>query len=314
MSKWQYTKGLHDLGHGSFAYLQPDGGWGWSNAGLITDGEESLLVDTLFDLHLTREMLDIMRDAAPQAENIGTLINTHANGDHTFGNQLVEGAAIIASAAGAQEMAELPPQALAEIMRNADAMGEAGLFLKKLFGVFDFEGIELRAPTETFSGTTIRKVGDKKVELHEVGPAHTKGDTLVYVPEDKTVFTGDILFIEGHPIMWEGPVENWIRACDLMLNWDVETIIPGHGPITDKAGVRAVRDYLAYIAREARKRHTAGMGVMEAARDIAFDDYSSWGDAERIAVNIDTLYKEFNHDTSPPDVVKLFGMMAELAR
>ena len=54
MSKWQFTKGLHDLGQGSFAYLQPDGSWGWSNAGLITHGEESLLVDTLFDLHLTR--------------------------------------------------------------------------------------------------------------------------------------------------------------------------------------------------------------------------------------------------------------------
>ena len=314
MSKWQYTKGLHDLGHGSHAYLQPDGSWGWSNAGLITDGGESLLVDTLFDLHLTREMLKIMRDAVPQAENIGTLVNTHANGDHTFGNQLVEGAAIIASAAGAEEMAELPPAALAEIMRNAGAMGEAGVFLKKLFDVFDFEGIELNAPTETFSGTMTRTVGDKIIELHEVGPAHTKGDTLVYVPGDKTVFSGDILFIEGHPIMWAGPIANWVRACDLMLGWDVETIVPGHGPITDKAGVQAVRDYLVYIEAEARKRHAAGMGVMEAARDIAFDDFSSWGDAERIAVNIDTLYKEFNGDTSPPDIVQLFAMMSKLAK
>ena len=313
MSKWQYTKGLHDLGQGSFAYLQPDGGWGWSNAGLITDGEESLLVDTLFDLNLTRDMLKTMRDAVPQAENIGTLVNTHANGDHTFGNQLVEGAAIVASAAGAEEMAELPPQALAEIMRNAGAMGEAGEFLKKLFDVFEFDGIDLAAPTETFSGMTTRKVGDKNVELHEVGPAHTKGDTLVYVPGDKTVFTGDILFIEGHPIMWAGPVANWIKACDLMLGWDVETIVPGHGPVTDKAGVEAVRGYLVYIEAEARKRHAAGMSVMEAAQDIAMDDYSSWGDGERIAVNVDTLFKEFNGDTSPPDVVQLFGMMSKLA-
>jgi glyoxylase-like metal-dependent hydrolase (beta-lactamase superfamily II) len=313
MSKWQYTKGLHDLGQGSYAYLQPDGSWGWSNAGLITDGEDSLLVDTLFDLNLTREMLQVMRDAVPQSENIDTLVNTHANGDHTFGNQLVEGAAIIASAAGAEEMAELPPSALAEIMRNAGAMGEAGAFLKKLFDVFDFEGIELAAPTETFSGTTTRKVGDKTVELHEVGPAHTKGDTLVYVPEDKTVFTGDILFIEGHPIMWAGPIANWVKACDLMLSWDVETIVPGHGPITDKAGVQSVRDYLTYIEAEARKRHAAGMGVMEAAQDIALDDFSSWGDAERIAVNVDTLFKEFNGDTSPPDIVQLFAMMSKLA-
>ena len=313
MSKWQFTKGLHDLGQGCFAYLQPDGSWGWSNAGLITQGEDSLLVDTLFDLKLTGEMLKVMRDAVPQASNIDTLVNTHANGDHTFGNQLVEDAVIIASAAGASEMAELPPQALAEIMQNAGAMGEAGEFLMKLFDVFDFEGIQLQAPTDTFSGMMTRKVGDKKVELHEVGPAHTKGDVLVFVPTDKMVFTGDILFIEGHPIMWVGPVANWIKACNLILSWEVETIVPGHGPITDKSGVRAVREYLVYIEAEARKRHAAGMSVMEAAQDISFEDYSSWGDAERIVVNVDTLYKEFNNDPTPSNIVQMFEMMSKLA-
>jgi len=91
-----YRKGLTDLGNGTFAYLQPDGSWGWSNAGLITDGDQSLLVDTLFDLHLTREMLASMRDAAPKAAaQIGTLVNTHHNGDHCYGNECVHGAEII---------------------------------------------------------------------------------------------------------------------------------------------------------------------------------------------------------------------------
>src|SRR6266478_8780458 len=104
-SKWNYTKGLHDLGNGCYAYLQPNGGWGWSNAGLLADSGESLLVDTLFDLKLTREMLDAMRRAEARATaRIGTLVNTHSNGDHTFGNQLVAGAEIVASKACAEEM------------------------------------------------------------------------------------------------------------------------------------------------------------------------------------------------------------------
>src|SRR5437763_8168296 len=83
MAKWQYTKGLHDLSNGCYAYLQPDGGWGWSNAGLVVDNGESMLVDTLFDLKLTREMLASMKAAEPKAAaRIGTLVNTHANGDH----------------------------------------------------------------------------------------------------------------------------------------------------------------------------------------------------------------------------------------
>jgi glyoxylase-like metal-dependent hydrolase (beta-lactamase superfamily II) len=83
---WTYERGLHDLGGGCFAWLQADGSAGWSNAGLVTDGEASLLVDTLFDLRLTREMLDAMRDAAPAAASIDTLVTTHANGDHCRGD------------------------------------------------------------------------------------------------------------------------------------------------------------------------------------------------------------------------------------
>ena len=112
--------------------------------------------------------------------------------------------------------------------------------------------------------------GDKTVKLVEVGPAHTRGDVLAYVPEDRTVFTGDILFVGGHPVVWAGPIGNWIKACDLMLSWDVETVVPGHGPITDKSGVRALKHYLEFTRAEAKKRFDAGMTDEEAARDIAW--------------------------------------------
>ena len=156
------------------------------------------------------------------------------------------------------------------------------------------------------------KVGDKAVELHEVGPAHTGGDVIAYVPGDKTVFTGDILFIDGTPIMWAGPVSNWIRACEKIIGMDADVIVPGHGPITDKAGVRRVADYLAYIDTEARKRFDAGLSVRDAAHDIALGDFSSWGDAERIAVNVDTLYREYRGDGQVTPVMELFGLMAEM--
>lgn len=313
MARTSYAKELHDLGDGIFAYLQPDGSWGWSNAGLIADGDQTMLVDTLFDLKLTQTMLDEMRRAVPAAKDIGTLVNTHANGDHCWGNELVQGAEIVASRAGAEEMEEVPAAMLAQIMRSAPNMGELGDYLTRIFGDFDFEGITLTPPTRTFDAELTLDVGDKRVELIEVGPAHTRGDVLVHVLADRAVFTGDILFIEGHPIVWAGPVDNWIRACERILAMDVEVIVPGHGPLTDKAGVTAVRDYLAYVQAEARKRYDAGMSAMDAARDIALDDYSSWGDAERIIVNVSTLYREFSGDTTPPDIVGLFGQMAQLA-
>jgi cyclase len=314
MKAWSYTRGLHDLGNSVYAYLQPDGSWGWSNAGIVTSGDTSLLVDTLFDLKLTQEMLDTMRKSIPAAAHIDMLVNTHANGDHCYGNQLVAGAQIIASARTAGEMVTgVSPGQMAALLKMAPAMGQLGEFMGRIFSPFEFDNITLTPPDKTFEGKLTIQVGDRTVELLEVGPAHTLGDTLVHIPSDRVIFTGDILFIGGHPIMWAGPTSNWIRACDLILSLDVETIVPGHGPITGKKGVVEVKGYLEYIYAEARKRYEAGMPAPEAARDIPLDRYASWSEGERIAVNVISIYRELSGDQTRPSVPSLFGQMAALA-
>jgi cyclase len=312
LGKFTYTRGLHELGDGLYAWLQPDGSWGWSNAGLICDGGQSLLVDTLFDAPLTLEMLAAMRRAEPQAAEIGTIVNTHANGDHYNGNQCVPGAEIVAARATAEQMAADQPSRLAAMQANAASMGLPGKFFAEVFAPFDFAGVTQTLPTRTFERELSLTVGVKRIDLLNIGPAHTAGDTLVHIPGDRLLFTGDILFIDGTPIMWEGPVGNWIRACERILEMDVEVIVPGHGPITDKRGVQAVKAYLEYISAEARKRYDAGMTAEDAARDIALGDYDSWGDAERIVVNVASLYREFSGDMAPANVMQLFGLMAEL--
>ena len=312
-ARWEYTKGLKDIGNGLYAWLQPDGGWGWSNAGLIRDGEASLLVDTLFDMSLTRDMLAAMEDATGiGAEKIGAIVNTHANGDHCHGNGCCPQAEIIASEASAKEMAEVPPAMLAQFKKMGAQLGPAGSYFADIFAPFDFENVDERTPTRTFSGMLDLKVGDKAVKLIEVGPAHTGGDVLVHVPGDMAVFTGDILFIDGTPLMWAGPVANWIRACQTIIAMDVDVIVPGHGPVTDKAGVRRVAEYLDFVDREARERFDASLDVREAALDIALGEYSSWGDAERIAVNVDSLYREYRGDGKVTPVIELFALMAEV--
>ncbi len=314
MGEFRFSKGLHDLGDGAWAWLQPDGSWGWSNAGLIEDGGESLLVDTLFDLRLTEEMLRALRASIPAAARIGTLVNTHANGDHCYGNQLLAGARIVASRASAEEMDELPPETMAGLMKNAAALGPGGEFLRRCFAPFEFGGIVHTPPTETFDGELRLRVGGKEVVLIEVGPAHTKGDVIVHVPADGVIYTGDILFIDGTPIMWQGPVANWIAACERIAALGCDVIVPGHGPITDAKGALAVRDYLVYVRDEARSRYDAGLDAAAAARDIALGDFSAWGDAERIAVNVHTLYREWSAGAQGrANALELFGLMAELA-
>ena len=134
-------------------------------------------------------------------------------------------------------------------------------------------------------------------------------DIVIHVP-DKTVFTGDILFAGGHPVIWAGPRGNWIRACDTILEWDVETVVPGHGPITDKSGVRALKRYLEFVRDESRKRFDAGMGYEDAARDIVLDAFADWTDPERIVVNVYACYREFSGNADRLPVPALFGGMA----
>lgn len=315
MANQSYTKGLHNLGNDLYAYLQPDGSWGWANAGLVVDGEATLLIDTLYDLKLTGEMLDTMRRAVPAAAQIGTVVNTHANGDHCYGNQLVSGAEIIASARTAEEMTSgVTPAVMAMMMQQAPNMGQLGVYLRRIFGPFAFENITFTPPNRTFEGELTLNVGSKTVQLLEVGPAHTKGDTMAYLPAERVIFTGDILFIGGHPIIWAGPTSNWLRACDRILALDVETIVPGHGPLTDKKGVAELKGYLEYVYQEARQRFDAGMPAAEAARDIPLDRYATWLDGERIAVNVASMYREFSGEQEPANVLALMGLMAALAQ
>jgi glyoxylase-like metal-dependent hydrolase (beta-lactamase superfamily II) len=309
----EVRKALHQVGDGAYAYVQHDGSWGWSNSGLVVDGDQALVVDTLFDLRLTRELLDAYRRVLPAGAAITTLVNSHANGDHTFGNQLLGGARIVASRATAAEMPEVPPAALAALVRQAPQMGLLGEFVSRIFGPFEFEGIDLTLPTETFDGELTLRVGDRDVRLVEVGPAHTRGDTIVVVPADRVVFTADILFVGGHPIIWAGPVENWVRALDLVLALDVDTVVPGHGPVTDKRAVAALRDYFTYLDREARARFDAGMSAMDAALDIPLADYAGWGEAERVVANVRTLYRWYS-GAEAAGAVEVLGEMAEWDR
>jgi cyclase len=310
VAKIAYTKGLHELGDGLYTYLQPDGGWGWSNAGLITAEGTSLLVDTLFDLKLTRQMLDTM-DPITQKHPIGQAFNTHGNGDHWFGNELLpDGIPIVASARAIEDMRNVPPSAVNMLVNELDLGPEFDAFAARTLRKFDFASVTERLPTQAFEEDQVLDVGDRHVRLLQLGPAHTSGDSIAYVPDAHTVFTGDLLFIEGTPMMWAGPLSNWLTACDKILELNATTIVPGHGPVTDHSGVRDVQRYLTYIRYEARSRFDAGMDEDAAADDIDISDFRDWGDPERIAANVANLYREFDPGLPALSHPELFVKMA----
>ncbi len=206
-----------------------------------------------------------------------------------------------------------PPWMLHELMAATPGMGAEGEFLRRIFGVFDFGDITLTPPSVTFEGELTLHVGGKTVRLIEVGPAHTRGDTIVHVPSERLAYAADILFVGRHPVVWEGPVANWVRGLDLLLALEVDVIVPGHGPLAGKREVAELKGYFEYLQREVQERYEAGLSAMEAALDISFSDYAAWGEAERIVANVEALYREYSggpRRTAP----ELFAAMATFER
>ncbi|WP_407685033.1 fumarylacetoacetate hydrolase family protein [Mycobacterium sp. HUMS_1102779] len=310
-AKVPYTRGLHQVAEKVWAWTLPDGGYGWSNAGLVAGDGASLLVDTLFDLALTREMLSAMRPFTDRAPITDALI-THSNGDHTHGNQLLDPSVRIIAAAGtAEEIAHgMAPEMLA-MAQTANLGPAATPYARDRFGHFDFSGITVCNADLTFDRELTIDVGGRRVDLLNLGPAHTAADSVVHVPDAGVLFGGDLLFIGCTPIVWAGPIANWVAACDAMIALDAPVVVPGHGPVTDPDGIRAVRGYLTHVAEQAEAAHRRGLSWAEAADTIDLGEYATWLDAERVVVNVYQHYRELDPETPALEVMALLVMQAE---
>jgi glyoxylase-like metal-dependent hydrolase (beta-lactamase superfamily II) len=306
-----YTRGLHKVADRVWAWTLPDGGYGWSNAGLVAGDGASLLVDTLFDLALTREMLTAMKPITDGAPLTDALI-THSNGDHTHGNQLLDKSVRIIAAKGtAEEIAHgMAPEMLA-MAQTANLGPVATPYARDRFGYFDFSGITLRNADQTFDHDLAIDVGGRQINLLNLGPAHTAADSVVHVPDAGVLFGGDLLFIGCTPIVWAGPIGNWVAACDAMIALDAPTVVPGHGPVTDPDGIRAVRGYLAHVAEQAEAAYRKGLSWAEAADTIDLGEYASWLDAERVVVNVYQRYRELDTNTPQLEIMALLATQAE---
>ncbi|HEY7951331.1 MAG TPA: MBL fold metallo-hydrolase [Solirubrobacterales bacterium] len=284
----RFERGFQPVGEDTWAWLQPNGGLGESNAGLIASGEHVLLVDTLWDLALTRRMLAEARalvDAAPE-----TVFNTHSDGDHVWGNQLLGGARIVSTATAKGLMTLDTPRDLRRLKRLGRVLRPLG----REMAPFDWSGVELTLPNETFEGELSVAVGDREVHLIEVGPAHTAGDAVAWAPDVSVCFAADILFIGCTPITWAGPIAGWLAAIERISSLGATTFVPGHGPVCDRAAVDLLREYLEWVGAEGGSRLERGVPPAKAAREMLLSrefeslPWAGWDDPARLVITLST--------------------------
>ncbi len=323
----RFEGGLHEVADRVLAWLQPNGDWGESNAAIVVGRGEALLVDTLWTPALTRRMLDAV--AARVQVPIATVVNTHSDGDHVWGNQLLTGAEIVATRTAAQIIREEAPaplqrmRGLAPILRRVPPTATFGAYMAWMLAPFDFSEVTVTGPGREFEGGLELRIGGREVRLQEVGPAHTPGDLIVHVPDERVVIAGDVMFVGVHPVMWAGPAANWIGALDRILALEPAVVVPGHGPIATVAEVQALRDYLAWLETVALPR----LGSDEAPREIAttlarsaeFRDapWSGWLGPERMVITIATIDRHRRGSAGPVSSrqrARLFSQVAAVAR
>jgi cyclase len=334
----RFEGGLTEVAPGIHAWLQPNGLLGESNAGLVVGDGASLLVDTLWDPRLTRRMLAAMKALTAEAP-IETLVNTHSDGDHWWGNQEVAGAEIVATEAAAAVMAEQSPGEmkrfglLAGGLRLAGSMplpyprrrevGVIAAYVSGMLKPFAFDEVRLVPPTRTFSGELQLDIGGREVRLIEVGPAHTPGDLIVWVRDARIALAADILFIGVTPIMWAGPLAGWIAALERLLELGAERFVPGHGPVCGPDEVRRLIDYWRWLERAAEDCLEAGSSPAEAARELVLGEeiaergFGDWLGPERALVSVGTIdahRRGVAKLPGPRELVAAFFRMAVLAR
>ncbi len=289
-----YETGPVEVGEDLYAYLQWDGGWGISNAGFAVGEEGLLVIDALMAPQMTNAFVRSMREISPLP--FRHLVNTHMHADHTNGNQFIEGAEIVASEGCRREM--VAADEFAREQARARAPGDRG---PRPFWIQDSWWEELAdvhpvMPETTFDSRLTLHYGQREARLSHHGPAHTLGDSLVYFPEAKVLFTGDLAFFYAMPLC-RGDMPNWVRICDLIRGMDVETIIPGHGPPGGKRQLQDMQEFMEFMVDRARDCFENGLSEADAARAIDIGDWAKWPEAERKEMNIGNLYETFRAET-----------------
>ncbi|MFE7762394.1 MBL fold metallo-hydrolase [Streptomyces sp. NPDC057438] len=279
-----------ELASDVYAYVQPDGGWCLNNSGFVSDGTTTLLVDTAATERRTRALgaaLDATGVPRPRL-----LVNTHHHGDHTYGNGFFTPSATLVSHTACRR------EALA-----------GGRHLHPLWPGTDFGDVEIQGADLTYDERVTLHVGDIEAQVIHPGISHTVGDSVVWLPHRRVLFAGDLVFEGGTPFFLMGSLSGSLRALALLRELGAETVVPGHGPVTDPSAFDRAERYIRFVAEVAEKAHAAGLTPLEAARSTDLGEYGALPESERLVANLHRAYAELDGKPEGEGVAPFAGFM-----
>ena len=277
----QNKTGLQEVAPGAWAMIlsisEPEGGG--PNSGFIVAGDEVIVIDSLISLSPARELLSQIRNVTGKKPTF--LINTHSHGDHINGNQVFVPPAKIIAHENTREV----------LVREGHSIIERTAQMRPALAK-DLKEAEIIVPDITYRNRMTFYFGGRTIELIHPGKAHTFGDTMVYLPEARVLYAGDLLFNHIFPPIF-GDSAGWINALEQMEEMNIKTVVPGHGFVCTKQEITDLKNCLTRLRREAKKCYDRQLSKENALLQIDMGIYRNWPHQERLALDVDQLYKEF---------------------
>ncbi len=213
-----------------------------SNAGFVVTRDSVVVIDALGSPALAERLVQEIRKITPKP--ISHVILTHYHADHIYGLQVFKalGAQVIAQAGGKAYLFSDAARLRLEASRS------------ELAPWIDARTRLVEADT-WLTGRTEMDIGGTRFVLQPAGPAHTPEDLAIYLPQQRVLFAGDIVFRNRVPYVGTADSRHWIAALDALLKLDAQVIVPGHGPASTESrqDLQLTRDYLVFLRAAMQK-------------------------------------------------------------
>ncbi len=258
------TKPVRELAPGVFYYFGDELQHRSANCVWIVFKDYVLVIDANYPW-AAKEIIEEIHKTTTKP--VRFVFNTHYHHDHSFGNGVFvdSGATVVSTKQTAIEM-----KTLGQREWNQNYSGQS------------LEGYRREFPSMVFNDSLVFDDGEHRVELIKMGPAHTAGDGVAFLPKEKILVTGD-LFVHGNP--WGNNVadpnadyDRWLMVLDTLANWNSKIVVPGHGELTTTKIVQQQRAYLADMLQQVRQGIKTGKSKEELVREINLSKHPVYGD------------------------------------
>ena len=263
-----------------------------SNSLVIVNDEDVVVVDSHVTPAKARDLIASIK--AITSKPITALINSHFHWDHAHGNQEFLDVPIIGHEFTHMKLTTAPldeptyrrglegnAATLVRVKEQIDSTedDEEREDLEIYLAMFaahakDFDEIDPVPPDVTMNERLTLFRGNREIQIIFLGRAHTGGDVVVYFPQDKLVFTGDVAFA-GPSFLGDGFVDEWPQTMENLKALDFDIFVPGHGgPVTDLGRIDLVQEYYRDLWKKTAAKHAEGVNAEEAARTIDMTNHT----------------------------------------